>query len=522
MLSYLYLLKRVLSCGEAHEDRTGVGTTSLFGAFWEHEFKYGFPLITTKRVTLRWVFEELRWFLSGSVDASDLQKEGVDIWDEWATEEQCAKFNRPVGNLGPVYGKQLRCFGDYSEKLVQVAARTASERSLQYQPPFPVQKETTWQLIEGVKSRDKQGHKYVEVQFGSGFTQTARYDQVQRGSLADPYCTTVCGVGYSGGLVCSTKEDRMLRACWTRMLHRCYLPSCKEYKYYGAKGVTVCARWHNLSCFVEDAKNLVGWWYKKNSNGFELDKDHYQSKIYSPETCIWLPKRLNVAYARRKPFVATSPDGETEYHISTQIFAEKHGLSSRRVSHCLAGKRKSHKGWTFAQCEDKGFGFSTPTDQVAELLDSINKNPGSRRLVTSMWNPGESTQVALPPCHTIWQVKCHGNREMSLHLYQRSCDAFLGLCYNIASYGLLLEMLCAVSGYKPRKLSISFGDLHIYRSHYDAVAEQLIRQPHTLPTVKVNVPNAGSPLDNLLAIRWKDIELTGYTHHPKIEAPVAV
>ncbi len=286
MLKYLHLLRKIIREGEPHEDRTGVGTLSVFGEQVSFNMKIGFPLLTTKKVTLRWVFEELRWFLSGSTQVADLQAEGVDIWDEWATPEQCAKFNREPGNLGPVYGNLWRDFGGWSE-----------------------------------------------------LTQSS------------------------------------------------------------------------------------------TGNG---------------------------------------------------------------------------------------------TDQIKELLFDIQNNPNSRRLIVTGWHPALQRRVALPPCHTLWQIKCHSNREMSLHLYARSIDAFLGLPYNIASYGLLLEMLCAVSGYTARKLVISFGDLHIYSNHLDAVATQLTRTPFDPPKLQIKVPDHGSPFENLLAIRYTDIDLVGYKHHPKIPAPVAV
>lgn len=112
MQSYLELLKDVLWTGEVHQDRTGVGTRSVFGRQWRHKMNEGFPLLTTKKIPLRWVFEELRWFLSGSTDVQSLQASGVDIWDEWATEEQCDRFGREQGDLGPIYGHLWRNFGE--------------------------------------------------------------------------------------------------------------------------------------------------------------------------------------------------------------------------------------------------------------------------------------------------------------------------------------------------------------------------------------------------------------------------
>jgi len=279
MDSYHDLLIDVMENGERHADRTGTGTRSVFGRQWRHDMRQGFPLLTTKKVPLRWVFEELRWFLSGSTWEQDLADEGVDIWREWATAEECQRFGRQPGDLGPIYGKQWRSFGD---------------------------------------------------------------------------------------------------------------------------------------------------------GGF---------------------------------------------------------------------------------------------DQIAQLLGDISASPNSRRLIVTGWHPEQARLVSLPPCHTLYQLKCHDDRSMSLSLYARSIDIFLGLPFNIASYGLLLHMIAAVAGYTPRDLVISFGDLHLYNNHLDQAYVQLSRSPRDLPTLSISddcCSESATVLDNLLAIRWQHIKLENYDPYPKIEAPVSV
>ena len=116
MRQYHDLLKHILATGTRHEDRTGTGTISAFGYQTRFDLREGFPIVTTKRVPFRWIAEELFWFLSGSTDEKDLNARGVDIWAEWATAEQTAKFGRKTGDLGPVYGYLWRSFGgDYSQ-----------------------------------------------------------------------------------------------------------------------------------------------------------------------------------------------------------------------------------------------------------------------------------------------------------------------------------------------------------------------------------------------------------------------
>lgn len=286
MESYRNLLVDVLEHGEVHEDRTGVGTLSLFGGMWRHNMNDGFPLVTLKKVPLRLIFEELRWFLSGSSDVKVLQHRGVKIWDEWATAEKCAEFGRKEGDLGPVYGSMWRRF-----------------------------------------------------------------------------------------------------------------PTTR--------------------------------------------------------TKIWV-------------------------------------------------------------------------DQIYVLLEDIKNNPNSRRHIVTAWHPESCKQVTLPPCHWAFQVKCHnpedaGNREMSMIVHMRSVDLFLGLPFDIASYGLLLKMLAMVTGYKPRNLVFTFGDMHIYNTHMEQTELMLSRRHMSLPKVEIAKPDKYlSPLAQLLSFHWAMFTLKGYHAHGTIKAEVAV
>lgn len=289
MQQYLDLLNYVMDTGEDHQDRTGVGTRSVFGYQFKHDMRTGFPLLTTKKLPLRWIAEELFWFLRGSTNEHELEAVGVDIWKEWATEEQCAKFGRPPGDLGPVYGHLWRNFG----------------------------------------------------------------------------------------------------------------------------------------------------------------------KPYKPDM--------------------------GNYHLP--------GI-----------------------------------DQIARLMTEVEQNSNSRRLIVSGWDPRECHNVALPPCHTLWQIKIHPEMYMSLHLYARSIDSFLGLPFNIASYGLLLSMIAAVTGYEPKHLVISFGDLHVYKNHIYQASVQTQRTPRALPwlSIPLQFVEGDTALARLLNIKWEHIRLEGYNPHPPIKAEVAI
>ena len=276
MRQYHDLLKHILDHGVRHEDRTGVGTISTFGYQTRFDLREGFPIVTTKRVPFRWIAEELFWFLSGSTNEQELNERGVDIWAEWATAEQTARFGRETGDLGPVYGYLWRSFG-------------------------------------------------------------GDYPQV---------------------------------------------------------------------------------------NGI---------------------------------------------------------------------------------------------DQIARLIREIETNPNSRRLLVSGWDPRVCDDVALPPCHTLFQFKVENGKTLHCQLYQRSADIFLGVPFNIASYALLTMMVAQVCDLVPGEFVHTFGDAHLYSNHFEQARLQLGREPRPLPKMMIN-----PAVRDIFGFRFEDFKLDGYDPHPHIKAPVAV
>lgn len=155
-------------------------------------------------------------------------------------------------------------------------------------------------------------------------------------------------------------------------------------------------------------------------------------------------------------------------------------------------------------------------DQIQTLLEMINTSPDSRRLIVSAWNPVDVPNMALPPCHTMWQVRIVG-RKMHLQLYQRSADMFLGVPFNIASYALLLKMLAHVTGYEAGDFVHAIGDAHIYSNHMEQVKLQLSRTPKALPQLNIT-----RDVQSLFDFKYEDFEVVGYDPDPAIKAPVAV
>ena len=278
--AYLDLLQHVMTNGTEKGDRTGTGTLSHFGAQLRFDLADGFPLLTTKKVHFKSIVYELFWFLSGSTHVDYLQENNVRIWNEWATADQTARFNRPAGDLGPIYGHQWRNYG-------------------------------------------------------------------------------------------ATKRE----------------------------------------------------------------------------------------------------DGSYD---------------------------------------------NDGVDQITDVIEQIKTNPNSRRLIVSGWNPKEADQVALPPCHTLFQFFVADNK-LSCQLYQRSADLFLGVPFNIASYALLTHMVAQVCGLEVGEFVWTGGDCHIYQNHREQVELQLTRELYTLPTLTLN-----PDVTDIFAFNYDDISVDGYESHPAIKAKVAV
>ncbi|MBC7281198.1 thymidylate synthase [Hoeflea sp.] len=158
----------------------------------------------------------------------------------------------------------------------------------------------------------------------------------------------------------------------------------------------------------------------------------------------------------------------------------------------------------------------TSIDQIANVLAQIRTNPTSRRHIVTAWNPAEVDDMALPPCHCLFQFYVAGGK-LSCQLYQRSADIFLGVPFNIASYALLTMMVAQVTGLEPGDFVHTLGDAHLYKNHLDQAQLQLSRAPRALPAMRLN-----PDVTDLFAFTYEDFKLEGYDPHPAISAPIAV
>jgi len=170
-------------------------------------------------------------------------------------------------------------------------------------------------------------------------------------------------------------------------------------------------------------------------------------------------------------------------------------------------------GYQWRSWQDYNGGF---IDQISEAVNTIKNNPDSRRIIVSVWNVADLPTMKLPPCHCFFQFYVAGGR-LSLQLYQRSADIFLGVPFNIASYALLLQMMAQVTGLRAGDFIHTLGDAHIYTNHLQQVKLQLSRQPHKLPTMKINPDKK-----DIFSFEYEDFELLDYVAHPHIKGIVAV
>jgi len=169
------------------------------------------------------------------------------------------------------------------------------------------------------------------------------------------------------------------------------------------------------------------------------------------------------------------------------------------------------------ECTDR-YNSQTGYDQLVEVVNKLHTNPSDRRMIVSAWNPNQLNQMALPPCHLLWQVVVTGEKfdTLNLNWYQRSCDTMLGIPFNIASYALLLKLLAAEAGMKEGKLCGMLGDVHIYENQIETAKIQLEREPYALPTLEL------PGFTDFFSWTYEQRKIVNYKHHPKLEYPLAV
>ncbi len=330
-------------------------------------------------------------------------------------------------------------------------------------------------------------------------------------------------------------EGVRLAELWTRLMQACHDPADPGYPDLGARGVTVHPVWHDPARFIADVRTLPHWFYKqKDWSNFVLDLSYYGAAQYGPDTAVWLRNDEVELYARQNHPTAlqvTAPDGTTTVHVGRDTVAgvlsglpgDFQGYEFRvlpidaqllRLNLIPHGELGPVYGVQWREWPDPREG--TTIDQIARVIDQIKRNPDSRRLIVSAWNPSEVDGMALPPCHTMFQFYVSGGR-LSCQLYMRSTDVFLGAPFNIASYSLLTMMVAQVCGLQPGEFILTMGDAHLYANHFEQVKLQLSRPPHPLPTMWID-----PSVQDIGDFTFDSFKLLDYKAHPAIKAPIAV
>jgi thymidylate synthase len=554
MKQFHALLTDILENGELREDRTNTGTLSVFGRQLRFNLEEGFPAITTKKLAWKSVVSELLWFIEGTGDERRLAEilygsrdtERSTIWTGNAQAAYWTPKARYDGDLGRVYGvgwRRWEC-NDWENEVTLVKKRDSiSGDNKPFYIDFPVvvpDSDTGDDLVGTVRKNKsgeeftvlsnvgvRSGNTYYKIQFNAGIRTVLEISRpnIRTGSIKNPYNMSVASGSGCYGIV-TEKSEYLNRAyiLWRNMMERCHGTDPIKTIYYKQKGIYVTSEWRCFANFYRDIHGLVGFnSWRNNSSVYALDKDYFCSSFYSKETTIFLPERYNnyilssASSKEGKLFIATNSVTGKVFKYTSLTFLRQ-WAKRLNVPKKENGKRHWKQWHITEQNPPHGYVWRQKfySDQLSNLIEGIKKDPNGRRHVLTAWNVDELDQMALPPCHVLAQFYV-SNGKLSCHMYQRSCDVYLGIPFNIASYALLTHMIAQVCELKAGELIISTGDTHIYLNHIGQVKEQLSREPYPLPTLWLN-PN----INDINDFRMENIDLEGYKSHPALPAPMAV
>lgn len=354
-----------------------------------------------------------------------------------------------------------------------------------------------------------------------------------------------------------TEEDKKLVGLWTHMMKRCYKKDHHNYKFYGAKGIFVCSRWHDVKNFVDDVKKLPNWVSKRdNWNLYELDKDYYSSNCYSPSNCLWLHTAENNLYMG-KPIEVIDNEGVSTIYFSLSDLENKlnipgttvHRWIQKGLSSKCDYKYRKYSEYSFKYIEKEGYSYrlsftgtigkmygqilrDPECDQLRYAIDLLKKNPTSRRAVISVFDPKAVADESktfeenvmngkgvLNPCHlNFGQFYINDDNELESMFVQRSADTPVGLPFNLMFYGVFSHLIARSLGIQAKRMVYVVADTHIYSNQIEGVREQLSRVPYECPTISID--------ENIKDFDdWNDVSqitINNYQHHPFIKFPVAV
>jgi thymidylate synthase len=562
---YHDLLQHILDNGEDVNDRTGVGTRSVFGYQMRFDLSAGFPAVTTKKLAWKSVVSELLWFLEGSTDERRLAEllygkdrtELVDrttIWSANADAQGKALGyvnNDTVKQLGPVYGYAWSKLESTVDEIIEIESRFIEQRHDMFDRQelcVPVDggkddfigktlvsnHEREFIVID---KRNTCSNSEYKVQFlDTHDIMWVTRPNLRRGQVGKQI---ICGVAVNDyeGKIHQTDLGKRIHTLWYNMIRRCYDANLPEFVYYGDRGIRVCKRWHRLSNFVSDIEKIPNYYsWVKNPTDYALDKDYYNSDGYSPTTCVFIRAGYNCSLKNnsidfRSVKLCEFPDGKTIKFIFNKdlmsLYPENNFTNEGiRLALLKGGKHRKCKFTRISGSDGSIFRKKLLNSQLEYVLDKLKNEPDSRRIILTAWVPQLIQDMALPPCHFIAQFRVI-NGKLSCMLTMRANDAFLGAPFNIASYALLTYILARECGLGVGELVYSIGDAHIYHNHFDQVREQLSRTEFPLPTLSIaedfSIAGIKTGLNFEFPLNSVDkFKLVGYNSHSTIKAEMAV
>lgn len=530
---YINLLQDILKNGTDKKDRTGVGTRSVSGRMIQHDMSEGFPALTTKKLYFKTMATELEGFIKGITDKRWYQERECHIWDSWNSgyhnnflNQDNKKYSYEDNDLGPVYGYQWRSFNKIYKPISTI--HTDFDKTVK------IENSNNDDFI-GYKYNGKYGEYIVEKLFKSfenekparyqvvftktGYRNNYEKSTIKNDKIKDLYYPNIMNVASLGNYsydIYGEKVTKSLKKHWEGFIKRCYDKNDDLHqKYY--QNIWVDNKWLVFEYFLKDVDKMKNWELKLNDlNNYTIERLD-NNKGYFLDNCIWLHKSEQIKNRSNSSFYDVYKDGQIIYtNIFITDLIKKLTIPDYIIRRCA--DKKEINGYIIKKCNRNNISNGC-VDQLQILLDTLKNNPNSRRMIVSAWNPLQLDKMALEPCHYSWQVIIRGE-YLDLLWSQRSVDVFLGLPFNIASYGLLLELLAKQFNYKPGILTGFLGDTHIYNNHAEQVHTQISRLPeaYDLPQLKIN--NSFEDIREFDAS--KDIELLNYKHHPAIKADIAV
>lgn len=464
MKQYLELVDKILTNGVKKQDRTGTGTLSIFGHQMRFDLSEGFPLLTTKKLHTRSIFEELFWFLAGDTSNRSLNKLNVNIWNEWADNN---------GDLGKIYSAQWRYSLSSSNKPIKIKVDNCYIH-----------------------------HKVVvDTEF--------KVDNVT--------------------------SNQHIYKLWYNIINSCHNTNHSGYLISNNR-VRVSSDWHNYDNFLNDISKVKGYahWIKEPRK-YVLCPRYLGYYTYGKDTSIFVPKHI-ASMLKQNEYTVYEFDSKL-YDNAVDVFyavKDKYGINinmkhintiaeyndlSKIARSLLSEDERKLVGHIKNVTAGKDYIYRPLVwiDQIEELINQIKTNKDSRRLIVSAWNVDEIEDMALPPCHTMFQFYVDDKNRLSCQLYQRSGDVFLGVPFNIASYSLLTCMIAQVCGLEVGEFVHTIGDAHIYLNHIEQCKLQLSREVKELPKLILN-----KDVTSIYDFTIGDVSIVGYNPHPHIKGEVSV